>query len=173
MNLDNFEHYLDAAILERGKDYFEKGQVTSLVEEETGDWFAIVEGTDVYEVEIQLSEKGEMEESFCDCPYDWGPYCKHQVAVFYKLRSVKKSGDLKAGSKKFLRKSFNAVLSDLSKEELINIIIETAREYPDVKRHIQFKYAETENEVESCRKLVLEYINRAKHRGFVDWKHVQ
>ncbi|WP_059172390.1 SWIM zinc finger domain-containing protein [Bacillus sp. FJAT-27445] len=172
MKLENFESYIDPEILKRGLDYFERGFVSSLVEKETDFWFALVEGSDDYEVEVRLAAGETIVELFCDCPYDWGPYCKHQSAVLYKIRSFKKSGTVGTDMEKHPKKSFGAILSELTKEELIGIIMELGREYPDAKRRIQFQYAENGNEAESCRKIVWEYINRAEHRGFVDWEHV-
>ncbi|MEI0737506.1 SWIM zinc finger family protein [Paenibacillus sp. JTLBN-2024] len=31
-------------------------------------------------------------ESECDCPYDFGPVCKHQVAVFLELKNREADG---------------------------------------------------------------------------------
>lgn len=42
-------------------------------------------GTDVYEVEIHFD--GELvSEHFCDCPYDMGWWCKHEVACLFAIR---------------------------------------------------------------------------------------
>ena len=39
-----------------------------------------------YLVDLDFSEDGELEDWFCDCPYDWGPVCKHTVAVLLPSR---------------------------------------------------------------------------------------
>src|SRR5262249_47969658 len=40
--------------------------------------------SELYEVTIVLDD-GEVDEAHCTCPYDWGGYCKHVVAVLLKL----------------------------------------------------------------------------------------
>jgi uncharacterized Zn finger protein len=65
----------------RGVDYFNSGAVIDL--QQRGDTLlAQVEGSsyEPYEVTIEL-ENGELVEAECTCPYDWGGYCKHIVAV--------------------------------------------------------------------------------------------
>ena len=67
---------------ERGKEYYDWGMVESVVKR--GDrLFAEVLGSeeDPYHVGVTLAE-GDFEAS-CTCPYDWGGYCKHIVAVLF------------------------------------------------------------------------------------------
>ncbi len=65
----------------RGEDYYDRGAVVNL--EKRGDTLlAQVEGSsyEPYDVTIELGE-GEVVAADCTCPYDWGGYCKHIVAV--------------------------------------------------------------------------------------------
>ena len=84
MNLKNFQQEISPLILQRGKGYYNEGAVNDL-EEEAGLWTANVEGSEVYVVEVELGENGEIDTFFCDCPHD-ADVCKHIVAVFYELR---------------------------------------------------------------------------------------
>jgi uncharacterized Zn finger protein len=85
MNLSDFESCIDDSIRARGAVYYENGAVASL--EFTGaKWVAEVSGSDDYTVTVSLSPSGEILESACDCPYNAGSICKHQVAVFHALR---------------------------------------------------------------------------------------
>lgn len=63
------------------------GQVEN-VERDGGHVTAEVSGSeeDPYLVELDFSEDGEVEDWSCDCPYDWGPVCKHTVAVLLAIR---------------------------------------------------------------------------------------
>lgn len=71
-------------ILARGKKYFNEGAVQKIQTTEDG-YYAIVEGTEDYEVDIDI-EKGQICEMYCTCPYaDDGHYCKHIAAVLYEL----------------------------------------------------------------------------------------
>ncbi len=87
ITLANFEQYLAGAPLERGRDYFKKGAVTDLSEDEPGIWTATVEGSDEYQVEITL-EYEAIEETACNCPHEVD-YCKHVIAVLYELKGLK------------------------------------------------------------------------------------
>ena len=67
---------------ERGASYFRGGAVSDLMQR--GNMLsAEVEGsshTD-YQVVVTLTEAGAIADATCTCPYDWGGYCKHIVAV--------------------------------------------------------------------------------------------
>ena len=65
----------------RGEDYYHSGAVSDI--ERRGDVLhAEVEGShyEPYQVSINLDESGIVAAD-CSCPYDWGGYCKHIVAV--------------------------------------------------------------------------------------------
>lgn len=91
MNLNNFESYIDKKILARGYDYYENGYVTSVEETEDNVYEAEVEGSELYTVEVELDDQANIVDTQCDCPYDMGKYCKHQVAVFLMLENRKKT----------------------------------------------------------------------------------
>jgi len=65
----------------RGEDYYATGAVLELVRR--GDTlYAEVEGSsyEPYQVEVTLDAQG-ISSTSCTCPYDWGGWCKHIVAV--------------------------------------------------------------------------------------------
>jgi len=65
----------------RGEGYYATGAVLELVRR--GDTlYAEVEGSsyEPYQVEVTLDEQG-ISSAYCTCPYDWGGWCKHIVAV--------------------------------------------------------------------------------------------
>ena len=84
MNLKNFQQEISPLILQRGKDYYNEGAVNNL-EEEGGLWTANVEGSEIYSVEVELSDHNEIESYLCNYPHD-ADVCKHIVAVFYELK---------------------------------------------------------------------------------------
>ena len=65
---------------ERGEEYYDSGMVESVVQRGSR-LFAEVLGSeeDPYHVGVAFRE-GDFDAS-CTCPYDWGGYCKHIVAV--------------------------------------------------------------------------------------------
>lgn len=75
-------------ILERGLDYYEKGQVVSL--EETADgYLALVQGSEDYTVQIEINQE-QVADMTCTCPYAAdGKYCKHMAAVLYQIEEEK------------------------------------------------------------------------------------
>jgi uncharacterized Zn finger protein len=89
MNLNNFENHIDKKIFARGYDYYENDYVTSVEKIDDNEYEAEVEGTELYTVEVELDDKSNIIDTQCDCPYDMGEYCKHQVAVFLALRDMK------------------------------------------------------------------------------------
>ncbi len=71
----------------RGREYLRDGAVSNLVRR-GGRLTAEVEGSEPYEVTISLHDAGVADAS-CTCPYDWGGYCKHIVAVLLKFSDAK------------------------------------------------------------------------------------
>lgn len=60
MNLNNFESYIDKKILGRGYEYYENNRVASVEEVEDNIFEAEVEGTDLYVVEVELDDEGNI-----------------------------------------------------------------------------------------------------------------
>ena len=135
--LDEFEQHIDEDILKRGLQYFKKGYVTSVDELSGGEYEAIVEGNDTYIVQLQV-KNGSVIACNCTCPYDWGPVCKHEVAVMFylqqdelglkaKKKSTTKTSPLSdvAGKekkevkkKKTIQEQLEEILEKLSPEEM-------------------------------------------------------
>ena len=53
------------------------------------EYTADVEGSELYEVIVEMNDGGEIYDISCDCPYDMEDYCKHEAAVLYALRNKK------------------------------------------------------------------------------------
>ncbi len=82
--LHQFESYLPKDICRKGHEYFEEDAVDNLTQD--GDmWEADVYGSDEYVVQITM-DGNSVEGWECDCPYDYGPVCKHVAAVLYAIR---------------------------------------------------------------------------------------
>ncbi len=116
MNLNNFEEYINDVIIDRGYSYYTSGRVMDEYERD-GLYTFIVEGTYDYKVEVEIGNNGKILDSFCDCPYDFGPICKHEVAVYYYLREIVQFIPKKRNGK---RLNLQDVLNRLSKEELVD-----------------------------------------------------
>jgi len=87
MNINDFDKHIESKILSRGREYYNGNCITSLeYDEDDNEWTAEVAGSDDYTVMVKLNNDGHILKSSCDCPYDFGIYCKHQAAVFYAIR---------------------------------------------------------------------------------------
>lgn len=89
LRLDNFEQAVEPVIVKRGKSYFRSGCVVQFSDED-GEVKAVVIGSDRYKVSMTIDRNGVIHEHRCNCPYDWGNVCKHEVAVLYYLREQRK-----------------------------------------------------------------------------------
>ncbi len=85
LTLKKFELQVSNTIVQRGRAYYENGAVIDLEETGKGAWHAEVEGSETYEVEVELLRKNQIQSYSCDCPYE-GEICKHVVAVLFLLR---------------------------------------------------------------------------------------
>lgn len=64
----------------------------------TPTFFRLKDATN-YEVTVEIDDMGEIIYSECDCPYDFGPVCKHEVAVFFQLAEIINTGSVKWDTK--------------------------------------------------------------------------
>lgn len=106
----------------RGEDYYRSGHVLSI--EQRGNMLrAEVAGSsyEPYQVAIQLDESGIVTAD-CSCPYDWGGYCKHIVAVL--LKYAREAEKIPA------RPTPEALLAGLGAETLRNLLANLLKSYP-------------------------------------------
>lgn len=108
--LDNFELTVEPKIIERGFKYFKGGHVSRLEKVNENEFSALVSGTNSYNIYVKIDNRKIVEHS-CDCPYDWDDICKHEVAVFYSLKTGVKVDDE-------IQKEVDRILSELSDKQL-------------------------------------------------------
>lgn len=138
MNLKNFEEYFDTKILQRGKNYYNDGAVLSIEKITENEYTAEVEGSEIYEVTVETDNHGNIYDISCDCPYDMGEYCKHEVAVLYALR------DKNAKTFQFSKKpSLPQLLGKCNNTQLVDIILEHAKEDKSFGNYLCMKLSET------------------------------
>lgn len=168
LTLGNFETLLDDTILARGKEYFATGHVLDI--EADGDQFiAEVEGSDLYTVTVTLDEEGNIYETICDCPYDFGPYCKHQAAVLYALREQTTARATKRDPGKSKQDQLRAALQARTKDELITLIMSLAKEDRSLAKRLAFEYSE--NVAAEAREFMLSYIRRVSRAGMIPYEY--
>ena len=165
MNLNNFEQSINKVILGRGWDYYESGRIESL-EFEDGEWLAEVSGGEDYCVSVLLSENGEILRSYCDCPYEFGEYCKHQAAVFYALKNLPKQ---EMECQKIQKTDIRSLLSAQSKETLIAILAEFAKNDRQIRNDLLLRFSDADNLTDKARNLIKSSVKKAMHGGFVEY----
>lgn len=165
---------MDPVILARGQAYVDQGHVVSIDEQEDGTYYAEVEGSELYEVVVELDESGDVISSECDCPYDYGPVCKHQAAALIELRD-KLSERPEPTAKRTTKENLKQLLEAESKESLIQLLLSLAADSKVVKERINLHVAKAGGaaELETCRKMIRLSVNaNADRHGFVDWRSV-
>jgi hypothetical protein len=172
MKLSDFEQYFDDRILQRGLDYFHSGNVSSLKTTDGSHYTAEVDGTDVYTVEVVINHFEEIVDTYCDCPYDLGEFCKHQAAVLFALKNDDFKNVKTITPLQDKKQDLRSVLLNLKKEDLVHIILDFSKEDRNIEKRLLFQYAQAKDEISSSKKLIKEYIYKAKRRGFIEWNQV-
>ena len=179
-----FEEYIDETILPRGLSYFENGYVDRPDEIISGLYEAIVKGTADYTVRIQLEGETVTEYS-CNCPYDFGPVCKHVVALMFCIREEEPKLQQNRGSKKKTRKKskkktvseqVEELLVDLPHDEMKRFIKEQADIDGSFRRRLltTFAYFNKSESKAFYAQQVRAVLRTAKGRdGFIDWREVR
>lgn len=130
-------------ILERGLNYYEMGAVTLLERTENG-YRAVVEGTEDYEVEIELQED-RVYDMFCSCPYaEDGNYCKHMAAVLYEIEEGEPEIKPQKSSLQKLqeeREELEKVIKTISAEKLQKLVLRLALQDTSLSNEIMTEYA--------------------------------
>ncbi|MGB4407482.1 MAG: SWIM zinc finger family protein, partial [Sphaerochaeta sp.] len=147
MNLDDFEDDIDSSvILQRGHAYYRDKCVLSLEMTHTNHYEADVAGSQLYAVTVTLDDDREVEDIACTCPYDWGGYCKHEVAVLYSLRHQLNSTPhtLVARPKEV---DLASLLEKKSKKELLSFLLSYARKSPELASALVVAFPSPDGEV--------------------------
>ncbi|MDI3534943.1 MAG: hypothetical protein PWQ82_1308 [Thermosediminibacterales bacterium] len=144
--IDELKSFAGSKIFHRGVQYYQDGLIEDYAvfvkDTLSGRRYSIeacVIGTAVYEVNVEiLVENGQVriDELYCTCPYDWGPVCKHEVAVLYKFFNE----NYRIIEKKPKSKGFNSYKAE---QERINLFqYEKLKSIIDSERlpEVEFKY---------------------------------
>ncbi|MBV4437245.1 SWIM zinc finger family protein [Clostridium tyrobutyricum] len=175
MNINNFQNNVDRKILDRGYDYYIDENIVEFYKKHNNEYVFLIEGSDKYRVDIKIDKDGEILYSNCDCPYDFGAVCKHQIAAFFKLEELLngKSTDNKLEECQIENKpSMEKILESLSKKKLIDIIENIVENDDVLKNRIVFKYSQVDRdkEIKRCKELMNSIVRKYKGRdGFISY----
>jgi uncharacterized Zn finger protein len=117
----------------RGQAYLRGGAVLK-IEQRDDLLLAEVEGSEYqpYQVRVRL-DAGGIVDADCTCPYDWGGYCKHIVAVL--LTFVEQPNRITE------RTPVDSLLSDLDREALATLLTDLLATHPHLTDWVEARIA--------------------------------
>lgn len=134
VTLSNFEEMIEERIVERGHDYYYGDMIAEFQNLGNKEFSAEVLGTEQYSVFIQLAHNNTIIEHSCNCPYDYGEYCKHEVAVLYHIKLNEEH--LRAGKPSADVLEIQKELKTYTKDDLIRFALNLAKRDRDLQRRM-------------------------------------
>lgn len=118
----------------RGMSYYNDGAVLEIVRRGAV-ITAEVEGSDYepYEVTVKLDAGGGIDSAYCTCPYDYGGYCKHIVAVLLTVLNDTENIEDKP--------DVQTLLNGLNEAQLRQIIANIVAENPRLAADVEYEVA--------------------------------
>lgn len=134
----NFEKLFDEKILKRGYNYYLEDAVHD-VTRNGNHYEGLVYGTEIYEVQIEIDDNGNVEDMDCDCPYAEENNCKHMVALLYYLEN---DGEIE--SKKAIRNmdNYDKILDKISENEIKEFVLEKIYENFDFQNEFRSHFVQ-------------------------------
>lgn len=176
MNLSKLETSVDRTILQRGQGYLKF--VDSLEETEPEFWQAYVEGSDTYDVEVQL-DGDKVTDWSCTCPYDHGPVCKHVVAVLLNIRNQQQqhaASPVPVAKTPGKREQLEPLLTTLKREELEDYIRQLLHGNRNLLDKFLLRFQRTVPNGENLAKQYQQQFNslarQYSRHGFIDYDEV-
>lgn len=119
---DTLRSTASAQSFERGLEYYHSGAVYNTIRQ--GDTLlAECVGTETYHLRVELDVAGVRSAS-CTCPYEYGGYCKHLVALL--LTYLHKPDEFTE------RKSLPVLLENVDKTALVTLLAKLADRHPEL-----------------------------------------
>lgn len=158
MDIHQFEKKISKIFVTRGKNYYKDGHIIELKPIATNAWRAYVSGSDAYFVYVELTNT-QITTSVCTCPFD-GPFCKHEVAVYYAIREQLQQTPTV---------DFSSDLQQKSKEELLVILEKVFTENPTLpQQYLQENQAPTEMTLIEAEERIYRVLNYYLKNEYID-----
>ena len=172
--MSNWKDLFQEHILARGEAYYFEGAVLELHKTEHG-YHAVVEGTEDYEVDIEM-EGGRVCEMYCSCPYaENGNNCKHMAAVLFEIEEQNEEDILAEGTcPDDQEKEVEEIIERISEEELRSFVKGIVAQDSEIRNILMTRYAVKIDEKQMERlkqgvdQLVWEYGDRS---GYIDYRN--
>lgn len=137
MKID-FEELFEEKILKRGYSYYLEDCVND-VSKNGNCYEGLVYGTEIYEVQIEIDDNGNIEDMDCDCPYAEENNCKHMAALLYYLEN-----DGKIKSKKMIRNTdnYDKIVDKISENEIKEFVLGKLYENSDFQNEFRSHFVQ-------------------------------
>jgi len=179
--LNEFEQHIDETILKRGLAYFKGEAITDFSETATGEYEAIVSGSEEYTIQLKISNNIITEHN-CNCPYDIGPVCKHIVAVIFHLQQEELKLNEPSISKprkkrtKSVSQQVKELLKAISHKELIEFVEENSKKDKKFRNYFlaSFGHLSQNQTKEFYQKQIHSILQSAAGRdGWIGWSDMK
>lgn len=179
--MQHWKTYFTPQMLQRGKAYYEEDAVYNLHQTKDG-YTAKVQGSWDYTVKIKHSNN-KIKDMRCTCPYALdGNYCKHMVAVFYKIEEEKnnisssKQNKETQNQKQIQQQLLTNTINKMSETELRKFLLELVQEDISLANRVLSEYSDicTEEHISSFKievdNICEKYTNR---HGFIQYPELE
>jgi len=179
--LNEFEQLIDEKILKRGLSYFKGGAITDFSEISTGEYEAIVSGTEEYTVQLEINNNTIVKHN-CDCPYDMGPICKHVVATIFHLQQNELELNKpnftipKKKKSKSVSQQIKELLKAISHQELMDFVQENSKKDKKFRNYFlsSFSHLSQNQSKEFYQKQIHSILQSAAGRdGWIGWSDMK
>ena len=172
---ENWREWFQPWILERGRSYWKNEYVTRLSRDQDT-ITAIVEGTEDYEVEIDM-DGIEVISMSCTCPYAEGEMeCKHMAAVLFAAETENLEVDTNRIPKEKRRSGYGwqEIIAQISPDEMREFLTELASKNKDLQELLVLRYREQDADtlLDSWEDRIAAIVRRhASHSGYIYYNH--
>lgn len=158
-------------ILRRGQNYHENGHVLELKKSDDT-YMATVEGNyGDYTVEIVVDFRGNVEDHFCNCPFD-GVICKHVAAVALEIQD---ENAIITDEQENIAESWKEFIWKADLKELQNFAIEYGANDQNFRHHVRLAFSEPDSvenadNIEYYRNLISGIFDNYEVGGYIDYR---
>jgi hypothetical protein len=175
MTIQELINIIPFEILQRGQNYFDKGNILQLNQGRDGTWYAEVEGNyGNYEVEIKADNNSESADYYCDCPYD-GSICKHVAAVALAINE-EKTITISLDDAEPDEESWEQLIKDAKLKDLRNFMLDYGVKNQDFRHQIKLTFSkpvsvENADNIPYYQSQISGIFDNYDYRGFIDYRN--
>lgn len=136
------------AVFERGRNYRDEGRIRKLNRFDNL-VTATVSGSNLYDVTVEFD--GQHIDARCTCPYDGSGDCKHVVAVLL---------DITASPPQDESDRVEAVLDDLSADDLRDFVRDALAEHPELRDQFLARFGDDYKSVDEYREEIAQLLEQ-------------